>query len=76
MHRGTIKAARWAITIFLLIIVWNHAHWSVALCLTFIFLAIEGIASAVDIINKALTAHIKLQGRPLSEAIISDDDEA
>lgn len=41
---------RVALTIVLLIIVWHHAHWSVALALTLIFVT-EECANVVSNIN-------------------------
>lgn len=37
-----MKYVRWALTIALLVIVWRHAHWSVALSLCLLTLATEG----------------------------------
>jgi len=34
---------RWIFSIALLIVVWRHSHWSVALCLTLNLAAMEGL---------------------------------
>jgi len=36
-----MKYLRWLLSIALLIVVWLHAHWSVALSLSLIFIYIE-----------------------------------
>lgn len=41
MFKGIILAIRYCLTLLLLIVVWQHAHWSVALCLTLIAIDIE-----------------------------------
>ena len=53
------RSIRYALTIFMLVIVWNHAHWSVAGSLTLITFAIESCAASLNMISKALRAHIQ-----------------
>lgn len=36
-----MKYIRWVLVIALLVIVWRHAHWSVALCLSLLALSVE-----------------------------------
>jgi hypothetical protein len=36
---------RWALSIALLVVVWRHSHWSVALCLSLNVLFAEGIVA-------------------------------
>lgn len=45
---------RIALTIFFIVIVWHHAHWSVALAITFISFSIEGIAATLSVMGRAL----------------------
>ncbi len=47
--RHFFMLVRIALTIFVMIIVWQNSHWSVALALTFISFSIEGLAAALKI---------------------------
>ena len=38
---------RWVLGIALMVVVWHHSHWSVALSLTLIFFALESTAFIV-----------------------------
>lgn len=48
------KLPRILLSLALLWIVWHHAHWSVALCLSLLFLANEGQAVWMSHVNTAL----------------------
>lgn len=37
----TQRIFRWVLTVWLLVIVWLHSHWSVAVSLTLLFIASE-----------------------------------
>lgn len=52
---------RWASTLFIIIIVWNHAHWSVALAITLISFSIESLAVSLSIVAKSQMADIQLR---------------
>lgn len=47
--RYLFKSIRWALTIFLLVLVFKNVHWSVGICLTLITFSIEGLAAALEI---------------------------
>lgn len=51
---------RWGITLFLCIMVWKNAHWSVALAITMISLSIESMAGAIEIHTRAIKAQMQL----------------
>ena len=70
-----IKAIRFALTIFLIVVVWKEVHWSVAVSLILITFSIEGIALSLDIINRALRAHIQAE-RDLCEEVEKDINAA
>jgi hypothetical protein len=47
-----MKIIRYVLTAILLIVVWNHAHWSVALCLTLAAIATELEVKAYSTLKK------------------------
>jgi len=51
-----IRIFRISLTIFVLWVVWQEAHWSVALSLTLISISIESLAASINIIGRALKA--------------------
>jgi hypothetical protein len=53
-----IRNIRWALTVFLCIIIWMHSHWSVALSITLISFSIEGLSHSLQVVGLALKAHI------------------
>jgi len=56
MTRYIFRSIRWALTIFLLIIIFKNTHWSVGLAITLISFSIEGIAAALEIHANAIRA--------------------
>ena len=42
--KAIVTLIRWALTLALLVVVWKHSHWSVALTLFFCVFAIEGLS--------------------------------
>jgi hypothetical protein len=51
------KIIRYILTIILLTVVWFHAHWSVALCLSLIFIATEMQNDVYDQLRRVLKVH-------------------
>lgn len=45
---------RWTATVIMLVVVWMHAHWSVALCLTNLSVCVELLTWAVARLTNAV----------------------
>ena len=62
-----VRSIRYALTIFMLVVVWNHAHWSVAGSLTLMTISIESLTASLNMISKMLKARRQSEAAFLEE---------
>ena len=73
------RLARWVLSGILVVLVWRHAHWSVAAAVTVIFFSLEGIAAVLSIqmnFMKALRQLIRQNQGIIEEVVGSLNAEA
>lgn len=58
---------RWGLSVTLLVFVWMHVHWSVALCLTLLFIGSEGQAGMLKASMRSTAEGFRVINESLKE---------